>query len=124
MENSVNSISAKGYDPPLKQCIDLVSVLAEKGCKFAISVRIEDSFVFQLESEGAPAAPKERRKRGPSYRRRQERRRILRKNADPLRNEPASEGEKHSDVVPPPPQPPHPLPLPRSPPPLHHQSDV
>ena len=91
MENSVNSISAKGYGPPSKQCIDLVSVLAEKGCKFAISVKIEDSFVFQLESEGAPAAPKERRRRVPSYKRRQERRKLLRKKTP--REEPANTSE-------------------------------
>ena len=64
-------------------------MLAGKGLSFSISVKIENSFVFQLQSKDAAKAPKAN-KRSPSYKRRQERRRLLRKKSDTLREKPVS----------------------------------
>ena len=90
MESStgVNSINCD-TGSPLKHCIDLVNTLAAKGLSFSISVKIENSFVFQLQSKDAAKAPKAN-KRSPSYKRRQERRRLLRKKSDTLREKPVS----------------------------------
>ena len=53
--------------------------------RFSISVKIENSFVFQLESgKDAATAPKAN-KRSPSYKRRQEKRKFLRKKLDTIR---------------------------------------
>ena len=69
-------------DNPLKQVLQLCSTLAGKGCDFSISVRIKDCFSFSLKS-GKPQ-PQQAKKRSPSFYRRQERRRLLRKkNTDP-----------------------------------------
>ena len=64
-------------------------MLAGKGLSFSISVKIENSFVFQLQSKDAAKAPKAN-KRSPSYKRRQERRRLLRKKSDTFREKPVS----------------------------------
>ena len=64
-------------DNPLKQVLQLCSTLAGKGCDFSISVRIRDCFSFSLKS-GKPQ-PHKAKKRSPSFYRRQERRRLLRK---------------------------------------------
>ena len=64
-------------DNPLKQVLQLCSTLAGKGCDFSISVRIRDCFSFSLKS-GKPQ-PQQAKKRSPSFYRRQERRRLLRK---------------------------------------------
>ena len=99
MESSgagVDSISGEGYGTPLKQCMDLVSLLAGKGLKFSISVKIENSFVFQLKSEDAAEAPKVN-KRSPSYKRRQERRKLLRKKTDSFPEKPMEPREINND---------------------------
>ena len=90
MESStgVNSINCD-TGSPLKHCIDLVNTLAAKGLSFSISVKIENSFVFQLQSKDAAKAPKAN-KRSPSYKRRQEKRRLLRKKSDTFREKPVS----------------------------------
>ena len=73
-----------------KQCVDLVTMLAGRGLSFSISVKIENSFVFQLQSgKDAATAPKTN-KRGPSYKRRQERRKLLRKKLDTIREKPVN----------------------------------
>ena len=79
MESSlgVDSISDKGCGSPLKHCIDLCTLLAGKGMRFTISVKIDNSFAFTLKSENAEAPRAQ--KRSPSYLRRQERRRLLKK---------------------------------------------
>ena len=64
-------------DNPLKQVLQLCSSLAGKGCDFAISVRIRDCFSFSLKS-GKPQ-PQQAKKRSPSFYRRQERRKLLKK---------------------------------------------
>ena len=64
-------------DNPLKQVLQLCSTLAGKGCEFSISVRIKDSFSFSLKS-GKPQ-DKKGKKRSPSFYRRQERRKLLKK---------------------------------------------
>ena len=91
MESSagVDSINCESYDSPLKQCNDLVSMLAGKGLRFSISVKIENSFVFQLESKDAATAPKAN-KRSPSDKRRQEKRKLLRKKSDTFRKKPVN----------------------------------
>ena len=98
----VDSMSGEGYGTPLKQCMDLVSLLAGRGLRFSISVKIEDSFVFQLKSEDAAEAVKVN-KRSPSYKRRQERRKNLKKMTDTVRKEPANtrdEGTSTKEDVP------------------------
>merc|ERR1711872_37109 len=79
MEFSTNSMSDNSFDKdnPMKQVLQLCSTLAGKGCEFSISVRIKDSFSFSLKS-GKPQ-DKKGKKRSPSFYRRQERRRLLRK---------------------------------------------
>ena len=82
--------------------MDLVSLIAGRGLRFSISVKIENSFVFQLKSEDAAEALKVN-KRSPSYKRRQERRKILKKKADTVRKEPANirdEGTSTKEDVP------------------------
>lgn len=64
-------------DNPMKQVLQLCSTLAGKGCDFSISVRIRDCFSFSLKS-GKPQ-PQQAKKRSPSFYRRQERRKLLRK---------------------------------------------
>ena len=95
MESStgVNSINCD-TGSPLKHCIDLVNKLADKGLRFSISVKIENSFVFQLQSKDAAKAPKAN-KRSPSYKRRQEKRRLLRKKSDTFREKPVSMNTEH-----------------------------
>ena len=79
MEFSTNSMSDNSFDKdnPLKQVLQLCSTLAGKGCEFSISVRIKDSFSFSLKS-GKPQ-DKKGKKRSPSFYRRQERRKLLKK---------------------------------------------
>ena len=79
MEFSSNSMSDNSFDKdnPMKQVLQLCSTLAGKGCDFSISVRIRDCFSFSLKS-GKPQ-PQQAKKRSPSFYRRQERRRLLRK---------------------------------------------
>ena len=92
----MDSISGEGYGTPLKQCMDLVSLLAGKGLRFSISVKIENSFVFQLKSEDAAEALKVN-KRSPSYKRRQERRKLLRKKTDSFPEKPMEPREINND---------------------------
>ena len=79
MEFSSNSMSDNSFDKdnPMKQVLQLCSTLAGKGCEFSISVRIKDSFSFSLKS-GKPQ-DKKGKKRSPSFYRRQERRKLLKK---------------------------------------------
>ena len=79
MEFSSNSMTDNSFDKdnPLKQVLQLCSTLAGKGCDFSISVKIRDCFSFSLKS-GKPQ-PQQAKKRSPSFYRRQERRRLLRK---------------------------------------------
>ena len=89
MEFSSNSMSDNSFDKdnPLKQVLQLCSSLAGKGCDFSISVRIRDCFSFSLKS-GKPQ-PHKAKKRSPSFYRRQERRRLLKKkNIDPSLEQP------------------------------------
>ena len=89
MEFSSNSMTDNSFDKdnPLKQVLQLCSTLAGKGCDFSISVRIRDCFSFSLKS-GKPQ-PQQAKKRSPSFYRRQERRRLLRKkNTDPSLEQP------------------------------------
>ena len=89
MEFSSNSKTDNSFDKdnPLKQVLQLCSTLAGKGCDFSISVRIRDCFSFSLKS-GKPQ-PQQAKKRSPSFYRRQERRRLLRKkNTDHSLEEP------------------------------------
>ena len=89
MEFSSNSMSDNSFDKdnPLKQVLQLCSSLAGKGCDFSISVRIGDCFSFSLKS-GKPQ-PHKAKKRSPSFYRRQERRRLLKKkNIDPSLEQP------------------------------------
>ena len=89
MEFSSNSMSDNSFDKdnPMKQVLQLCSTLAGKGCDFSISVRIRDCFSFSLKS-GKPQ-PHKAKKRSPSFYRRQERRRLLRKkNTDHSLEEP------------------------------------
>ena len=90
MENStgVNPINCDNGSP-LKHCIDLVTMLAGKGLRFFMSVKTENSFVFQLESKDAATAPKAN-KRSPSDKRRQEKRKLLRKKSDTFREKPGN----------------------------------
>ena len=95
MEFSSNSMTDNSFDKdnPLKQVLQLCSTLAGKGCDFSISVRIRDCFSFSLKS-GKPQ-PQQAKKRSPSFYRRQERRRLLRKkNTDHSGNSP-SQRERH-----------------------------
>ena len=88
MEFSTNSMTDNSFDKdnPLKQVLQLCSTLAGKGCDFSISVRIRDCFSFSLKS-GKPQ-PQQAKKRSPSFYRRQERRKLLRKKStDPSREE-------------------------------------
>ena len=90
MEFSTNSMSDNSFDKdnPLKQVLQLCSTLAGKGCEFSISVRIKDSFSFSLKS-GKPQ-DKKGKKRSPSFYRRQERRKLLKKkNKDCSLEEPS-----------------------------------
>ena len=83
MENSTDSMSDNRCDKdnPLKQVLQLCSTLAGKGCEFSISVRIKDSFAFSLKS--GKSETHQGKKRSPSFYRRQERRKLLKKkNAD------------------------------------------
>ena len=75
--SGVDSISDTRCGSPLKHCIDLCSLLAEKGMEFTISVKIDNSFEFKLKSQNSEA-PRVK-KRSPSYLRRQERRKFLKK---------------------------------------------
>ena len=79
MEDSIDSIRDNGddKDTPLKQVVQLCSILAGKGSQFSISVRIKDSFVFSLKSEKPD--PSQGKRRSPSYARRQLRRKLLKK---------------------------------------------
>ena len=81
-------MSDNGCDTPLKQCVSLCSILAEKGMQFSISVKIENSFVFTLESEKSSEAQKAKR-RSPSYQKRQEKRKLLRKKSVSFPRDPA-----------------------------------
>ena len=83
MENTTDSMSDNRCDKdnPLKQVLQLCSTLAGKGCEFSISVRIKDSFAFSLKS--GKSETHQGKKRSPSFYRRQERRKLLKKkNAD------------------------------------------
>ena len=88
MEDSIDSMSDNGCDndTPLKQVVELCSLLAGKGLQFSISVRIKNSFVFSLKSE--KSGPSQGTRRSPSYARRQERRKLLRKKMDSFPEEP------------------------------------
>ena len=104
MEFSSNSMSNNSFDKdnPVKQVLQLCSTLAGKGCDFSISVRIRDCFSFSLKS-GKPQ-PQQAKKKSPSFYRRQERRRLLRKkNKDhPLeepRETPQAKEEKDTDSL-------------------------
>ena len=92
MEDSIDSMSDNGCDTPLKQCVNLCSILAEKGMQFSISVKIENSFVFTLESEKSSEAQKAKR-RSPSYQKRQEKRKLLRKKSVSFPRDPAESKE-------------------------------
>ena len=101
MEFSSNSMSDNSFDKdnPVKQVLQLCSTLAGKGCDFSISVRIRDCFSFSLKS-GKPQ-PQQAKKRSPSFYRRQERRRLLRKkNTDHSLEEPReTPQEKDTDSL-------------------------
>ena len=88
MEVSIDSIRDNGddNDTPLKQVVDLCSLLAGKGLQFSISVRIKNSFQFSLKNESPK--PHQGKKRSPSYVRRQERRQLLRKKTESFPEEP------------------------------------
>ena len=66
MEDSIDSMSDNGCDndTPLKQVVELCSLLAGKGLQFSISVRIKNSFVFSLKSE--KSGPSQGTRRSPS----------------------------------------------------------
>ena len=85
MEDSIDSMSDNGLDDdtPLKQVLELCSTLAGKGFQFSISVRIKNSFVFSLKSESSE--PPQGERRSPSYFRRQERRKLLKRRQIPFR---------------------------------------
>ena len=87
MESStgVNSIKGDNGAAALKHCVDLVNMLAGRGPSFSISVKIENSFVFQLQSGKEAATASKKTKRAPSYKRRQERRKLLKKKLDTIR---------------------------------------
>ena len=92
MENSTDSMSDNRCDKdnPLKQVLQLCSTLAGKGCEFSISVRIKDSFAFSLKS--GKSETHQGKKRSPSFYRRQERRKLLKKkNADTSLEQPLEE---------------------------------
>ena len=97
MEESIVSMCDNGRDndTPLKQVVDLCSLLAGKGLQFSISVRIKNSFVFSLKSE--KSGPSQGKRRSPSYGRRQERRKLLRKKTDPSPEEPMETRETNND---------------------------
>ena len=82
-------------DTPLKQVVQLCSLLAGKGLQFDISVRIKNSFVFSLKSE--KFGPSQGTRRSPSYARRQERRKLLRKKSDVFPEEPMESRETNND---------------------------
>ena len=82
-------------DTPLKQVVELCSLLAGKGLQFSISVRIKNSFVFSLKSE--KSGPSQGTRRSPSYARRQERRKLLRKKTDSFPEEPMESRETNND---------------------------
>ena len=82
-------------DTPLKQVVQLCSLLAGKGLQFDISVRIKNSFVFSLKSE--KFGPSQGTRRSPSYARRQERRKLLRKKRDVFPEEPMESRETNND---------------------------
>ena len=75
--------------------MQLCSLLAGKGLQFNISVRIKNSFVFSLKSE--KSGPSQGTRRSPSYARRQERRKLLRKKTDPFPEEPMESRETTND---------------------------
>ena len=87
MESStgVNSIKGDNGAAALKHCVDLVNMLAGMGLSFSISVKIENSFVFQLQSGKEAATASKKTKRAPSYKCRQERRKLLKKKLDTIR---------------------------------------
>ena len=92
MENTTDSMSDNRCDKdnPLKQVLQLCSTLAGKGCEFSISVRIKDSFAFSLKS--GKSETHQGKKRSPSFYRRQERRKLLKKkNADTSLEQPLEE---------------------------------
>ena len=97
MEDSINSMSDnKGdSDTPLKQVVQLCSMLAEKGMQFSISVRIKNSFQFSLKSESPQTHQGKRR--SPSYVRRQERRKLLRKKTDSIPEGPMESRQTNND---------------------------
>ena len=97
MEDSIDSMSDNGCDndTPLKQVVELCSLLAGKGLQFSISVRIKNSFVFSLKRE--KSGPSQGTRRSPSYARRQERRKPLRKKADSFPEEPMEPRETNND---------------------------
>ena len=97
MEDSIDSMSDNGCDndTPLKQVVELCSLLAGKGLQFSMSVRINNSFVFSLKSE--KTGPSQGKRRSPSYARRQERRKLLRKKMDSFPEEPR---ESNNDLSP------------------------
>ena len=97
MEDSINSMSDNegDSDTPLKQVVQLCSILAGKGMQFSISVRIKNSFQFSLKSESPK--PHQGKKRSPSYVRRQERRKLLRKKTDSFPEEPMEPRETNKD---------------------------
>lgn len=55
-------------------CLNFCSTLRDRGCKYSFSLKLGHGFDFSLASEECP--PKQAKKRSPSYRRRQERRRA------------------------------------------------
>ena len=55
-------------------CLNFCSTLRDRGCKYSFSLKLGYGFDFSLASEECP--PKQVKKRSPSYRRRQERRRA------------------------------------------------
>ena len=97
MEDSIDSMSDNGCDngTPLKQVVELCSLLAGKGLQFSISVRIKNSFVFSLKSE--KSGPSQGTRRSPSYVRRQERRKLLRKKTDSFPEKPMEPREINND---------------------------
>ena len=67
-----------------------------KGLQFSISVRIKNSFVFSLKSERSE--PPQGQRRSPSYARRQERRKLLKKKTDSFPEDPRESSQTEPDI--------------------------
>ena len=85
MENHTEqSENFPNENTPLKLIVDLCSHLADKGLVFEISLNIKNSLQFTLKSDkkASVEGARGRRRRGPSYARRQEKRKLLKKKTD------------------------------------------